>query len=909
MSNEVLIIGSQRDYCRVIKEFLELRDLDVTVLMDYKTGIDRLFEDKPALSVIEITEREISPALITKIRDSKEFSIPDFTSKNQADQSQVKLNQVLMLDDTSQINDLFDYLKANIAEVTHLGEREVVVDEGSLDRTFYPILLVEIYRKGASGILSISSESDLNIYFKNGSPVYAEGGERETMIGRILLNTGRIDPKTHRDILEKSRERKMRVGEVLIDSGIITPHELSAYLELQIEEKVLRGFCCLSGEYSFREDAQLPDGAVEHDIKLPKIMNEAVKRFVYAEKIEDINPQIKLASKPQSTINNMELKPKELRMVQLLKNNTSVKDILSQTKLEKYEALKLLYLLGLFKVIELPGLSLESIGRKSVERYISENKIATKAQENPEIIQEREELIELELEVYESEKGMKNGFLKSPEEISPTHVEAPEESSTNGSEDIKEISDTDRDMEDKVVGEDNDPGLFPDKEKDPDKDIADDQEVELSEESAEEAPGGINRFDDSPVYEISLDEDNNTDELPQIETNPLAEEVISSLNDDEPKPVGGEELESALEPDNSGNSTKEAQIRETPLEIEINPEEITLLSEREPEAQEIDPGLFSNNMNASETELESPRSSPQDTPKEISIDDTELFSTFENEDHAFQSGAQLEEPVTPLKEEQRVIDDDNSGIGDEFVQRILEFHDSLPQKDHYQILGVTEDAHPEEIRDAYYKLVKDYHPDVNQNIPEYISEKAREIFTAINSAYETLSDSEKRENYSSQEQISELKIQAQSIYEAELEFKRGQTLLTQRNYPEASAKLAEALKINPGEPAYIGAYAWARYLASDDKNGVVEDLIEDLRRAIDTNSSIAENYYYLGSIYKSRDEIQKAEQNYEKALQTNPNYIEAKRELRLINTRKRENLKVRKDSKIEKRFWSSLFKK
>jgi curved DNA-binding protein CbpA len=905
LSNEVLIIGSQRDYCRVIKEFLELRDLDVTVLMDYKTGIDRLFEDKPALSVIEITEGEISPALITKIRDSKEFSIPDFTSKNQTqtDQNQVKLNQVLMLDDTSQINDLFDYLKANIPEIAHLEGEKVVVDEGSLDCTFYPILLVEIYRKGASGILSISSESDLNIYFKNGSPVYAEGGEREAMIGRILLNTGRIDPETHRDILEKSKERKMRVGEVLIDSGIITPHELSAYLELQIEEKVLRGFCRLSGKYSFREDAQLPDGVVEHDIKLPKTMNEAVKRFVYAEKIEDINPQIKLASKPQSIINNMELKPKELRMVQLLKNNMSVKDILSQTKLEKYEALKLLYLLGLFKVIELHGLSLESIGRKSVERYISENKIATKAQESPEIIQKREELIELELEVYESEKGMKNGFLKSPEEISPTHVEDPEESSTNGSEDIKDISDTDRDMEDKVVGKDDDPGLFLD------KDIADDQEVELSEELAEEAPGGLNRFDDSQVYEISLDDDDNTDELPQSETNPLAEEVSSSLNDDEPKPEDREELELALEPDNSGNSKEEAQTWETPLEIEINPEEIRLQSEREPEAQEIDPGLFSDNTDASETELESLRPSLQYTPKEISIDDTDLFSTFENEDHAFQPGDQLEEPVVLLKEEQRVIDDDNSGIGDEFVQRILEFHDSLPQKDYYQILGVAEDVHPEEIRDAYYKLVKDYHPDVNQNIPEDISEKAREIFTAINSAYETLSDSEKRENYSSQEQISELKTQAQSIYEAELEFKRGQALLTQRNYPEASAKLAEALKINPGESAYIGAYAWARYLASEDKNGIVHDLIEDLRRAIDTNSSIAENYYYLGSIYKNRDEIQKAEQNYEKALQTNPHYIEAKRELRLINTRKRENLRVRKDSKIEKRFWSSLFKK
>ncbi len=905
MLNEVLIIGSQRDYCNIIKEFLELRDTPVTVLMDYKAGIDRLFEDKPALCVIEITQREISPALITKIQDSEEFSIPDFTSLNQdeSEQNQIEKNQVLMLDDTSQINNLFDYLKSNLPKVKRPGETELRVENGDLEYTFYPHLIVEIYRKEKTGILSISSEPELNIYFKKGSPVYAEGGEKETMIGRILLNSGRIDAETHRDVLEKSRERKMRFGEVLIDMGIITPHELNTYLELQIEEKVLRGFCSLRGEYNFRDETELPKGVVEYNVKLPKVLNEAVKRFVYAEKIEEVNPQIKLASKPESIINNMELKPKELRMVQLLKNHSSVTDILSKTRLEKYEALKLLYLLGLFKAIELPGVSLEAIGRKSVERYMRENKITHKAHEETDIQKENEEFIELELEVYESERGIENGISKSSEEKEPSHFESPKESITEVTEDTDELSEAleETDVEDGIPGSPDKVGSVSENENVPRQDEADDPQAEPPTEPAdEEAPEEITRFDNDNLYEINQDETQNIQEdTLSNKTLPIQEASLTS-DDTEQEHEEIEDTGIALDLNSRPQKEEVEETRETPLELDINPEENT---------QETVPDLFSLDSEAPEQGAETKSQTMQDTPKEISIEDTELFSTFEQNDHTFDQASQIELQDVPTKDEPAASGEDNTDVGDEFSQMILEFYNSLSSKDYYQILDVSKDADESEIKEAYYKLVKDYHPDVNHNIPDDIREKAQEIFTAISAAYETLSDSERRENYDSEEQIFELKTQAQSIYEAELEFKRGQTLLTQRDYTEASAKFAEALKINPDEAAYIGAYAWARYLASDDKDSAGDDMIEELGRAIEINSSIAENYFYLGSIYKGRDDLQKAEQNYEKALQIDPNFIEVKRELRLINTRKRKNTTGRKDSKIEKRFWSSLFKK
>jgi molecular chaperone DnaJ len=66
----------------------------------------------------------------------------------------------------------------------------------------------------------------------------------------------------------------------------------------------------------------------------------------------------------------------------------------------------------------------------------------------------------------------------------------------------------------------------------------------------------------------------------------------------------------------------------------------------------------------------------------------------------------------------------------------------MQYKDYYAVLGVKRDASQKEIKSAYRKLARKFHPDVNPN-----SKDAEARFKEINEAYEVLSDEEKRKKY------------------------------------------------------------------------------------------------------------------------------------------------------------------
>ena len=62
----------------------------------------------------------------------------------------------------------------------------------------------------------------------------------------------------------------------------------------------------------------------------------------------------------------------------------------------------------------------------------------------------------------------------------------------------------------------------------------------------------------------------------------------------------------------------------------------------------------------------------------------------------------------------------------------------MAKRDYYDVLGVKKNATKQEMKNAYRKLAKKYHPDMNKDNPV-----AEQMFKEVTEAYNVLSDDEK----------------------------------------------------------------------------------------------------------------------------------------------------------------------
>lgn len=212
------------------------------------------------------------------------------------------------------------------------------------------------------------------------------------------------------------------------------------------------------------------------------------------------------------------------------------------------------------------------------------------------------------------------------------------------------------------------------------------------------------------------------------------------------------------------------------------------------------------------------------------------------------------------------------------VQKIRDAYLQIERQTHYEVLQVSSEATREQIKKAYFRLAKEYHPDRHFEVDMAPVKKELEaLFVRITQAYDTLLAEKKRKAYDAELASGKGSQEAPEASPRDL-FTRGQAAFEKGDLRDACYFFQEA--INKMPERLEKAVCYLRYgQALARIPGKLRDAAEMLKKGIALDPTRADFYLELGMVYSKTGLTQKALAAFSEVLKRDPNSQVAKAEI------------------------------
>lgn len=173
--------------------------------------------------------------------------------------------------------------------------------------------------------------------------------------------------------------------------------------------------------------------------------------------------------------------------------------------------------------------------------------------------------------------------------------------------------------------------------------------------------------------------------------------------------------------------------------------------------------------------------------------------------------------------------------------RIDKTYSSLDAMSHYEVLGISPNADGGDIKKAYYRMAKDFHPDMHHKLGTGYEAKLTALFGRVSEAYDVLSDENKRKKYDQKQGacLSHTSMDAGSYGQlARNYYKDGGVKFSAGQYSAAAELFRRAISLQPENGLYY--FATGKALLMIPRR--LKDAEEFLLKAIEKEPY---NYNYL----------------------------------------------------------------
>lgn len=205
--------------------------------------------------------------------------------------------------------------------------------------------------------------------------------------------------------------------------------------------------------------------------------------------------------------------------------------------------------------------------------------------------------------------------------------------------------------------------------------------------------------------------------------------------------------------------------------------------------------------------------------------------------------------------------------------------ETIEKEDYFTALGLPDGASAEAVRAAYMRLAKTWHPDklVIDFFP--VRGDVAKVFNHLTLAQKTLTDPEARRVYiASRRPKEEVRTRAVVMREIDDAFKAKAF--------EVVVKLTNELVSKDADDAEaLALQAWAEVRAGDASEDELKTGLVKAERAVNIDRTCAPAIYYRGLLHKKMNNVFGAFRDFARAVQLDPSFTDAEREVRLFAMR------------------------
>lgn len=236
--------------------------------------------------------------------------------------------------------------------------------QGNLEKQQLPKIIRSINHDAVSGILQLSRNNiNKQIYFGQGSMVFASSDYRADRLGEFLVRNGKLT-RTHLDIAsDKVFSTGNRLGETMVSMGLMSQQEMIARVDEQVRSIIYSLFVWDRGEYRF-ESKEKP---IAHELEMSfptfSTILEGVRRVqdpvVIQRALGSLDRVVNHRKNPAMLPDAVILNPEESYVLSRVDGQSSVAEIVSISPIEEIKTLRCLYGLLSVGVLELGNKSRE----------------------------------------------------------------------------------------------------------------------------------------------------------------------------------------------------------------------------------------------------------------------------------------------------------------------------------------------------------------------------------------------------------------------------------------------------------------------------------------------------------------------------------------------------------------------